>query len=817
MGLAAANFTDKLLSPKNLANLQDVLDNMARLLPSFGNIAGNVYSSLLTIIKAADPLTRRFVGYLEKQSETFSNFLDTKAASGELEKFFNRSGELAADFGKVFGNSFNFLGDIIKANFGTVGGGQYMLNWLKGATKKWAELSENMGKANLQGYFLGASKNSKAILQSVGSLVSEIGKLADMPEIKKTFDTLALGAPYLGSMLREGAKAGPILADLIVQITKIASIFADSGQINVYFGTLRNVAKFAADALNNETFKSLVNIVTQISGVALAVGTLHKAFSFGFKIIAGVILGPYNMIKGLPGAFTTATTAVGKFGVVLKGAFGVVGIIGAVVAGVIALNDQLEQAKKDSVTSGEKIRNAFLSGKSGVDVMKEALKDTGGNIMYVKREISGMIGDTPIVHLNTYITSMDDLATSGDKMKLVLAALSKENTGFGKSIGGTQDWFDKESDWTKVETAIGNTGSALAQLAGSSIPDASSKFLELTKAYQMTDADARRFLEAMPELKTQLAETARNAGMATDDTTLLNIAMQRGGDYSNIMASGLGGVDTAADNASKKVQWLSDKILGFGKTNLDTRDAVRRFEAAVDSVTESVKTNGKNLDITTAAGRSNQSALDDLARSAVNQATAIYKATGNTDELTKSMDKGRESLVKAAEKMGLTKDKAKTLADTLLGTPKDIQISVDANTGKATEKLESIKKNYGKGSGFWDNIFGWLTGPKKKDGGFVGFANGGYVKRLAPGGYVSGAGTSRSDSIPAMLSNGEYIINARATSENRELLDRINNNQSVKTAPTINMVINPSPGMDERSLAEMVSRRIAFEIRKGTI
>lgn len=33
---------------------------------------------------------------------------------------------------------------------------------------------------------------------------------------------------------------------------------------------------------------------------------------------------------------------------------------------------------------------------------------------------------------------------------------------------------------------------------------------------------------------------------------------------------------------------------------------------------------------------------------------------------------------------------------------------------------------------------------------------------IANGGYVTGAGTSRSDSIPAMLSNGEYVLNASA-------------------------------------------------------
>ena len=33
----------------------------------------------------------------------------------------------------------------------------------------------------------------------------------------------------------------------------------------------------------------------------------------------------------------------------------------------------------------------------------------------------------------------------------------------------------------------------------------------------------------------------------------------------------------------------------------------------------------------------------------------------------------------------------------------------------------------------------------------------------------------------------------------------------------INITVNPSPGMDERELAALVSRRIAFEIKRGTV
>lgn len=46
---------------------------------------------------------------------------------------------------------------------------------------------------------------------------------------------------------------------------------------------------------------------------------------------------------------------------------------------------------------------------------------------------------------------------------------------------------------------------------------------------------------------------------------------------------------------------------------------------------------------------------------------------------------------------------------------------------------------------------------------------------FATGGYISGAGTATSDSIPAMLSNGEYVIKASAVRQyGRTMLDRIN-------------------------------------------
>ena len=52
------------------------------------------------------------------------------------------------------------------------------------------------------------------------------------------------------------------------------------------------------------------------------------------------------------------------------------------------------------------------------------------------------------------------------------------------------------------------------------------------------------------------------------------------------------------------------------------------------------------------------------------------------------------------------------------------------------------------------------------------------IPRFATGGAVVGAGTGTSDSIPAMLSNGEFIVNSRAARANLPLLRAINSGRA---------------------------------------
>ena len=90
---------------------------------------------------------------------------------------------------------------------------------------------------------------------------------------------------------------------------------------------------------------------------------------------------------------------------------------------------------------------------------------------------------------------------------------------------------------------------------------------------------------------------------------------------------------------------------------------------------------------------------------------------------------------------------------------------------KIADKLIDMSIN-----SLFENAFPTSGGKSGAGGGGIGgiFASVGKLLGFASGGHVSGPGTGTSDSIPARLSDGEFVVNARATSQNRALLEAVN-------------------------------------------
>jgi len=79
------------------------------------------------------------------------------------------------------------------------------------------------------------------------------------------------------------------------------------------------------------------------------------------------------------------------------------------------------------------------------------------------------------------------------------------------------------------------------------------------------------------------------------------------------------------------------------------------------------------------------------------------------------------------------------------------------------------------------------------------------------GGLVRGPGSSRSDSIPAWLSNGEYVVNARATRENYPLLSSINAGAVVAS---MNSRRAGDRGINQRELEEAVAKAVVAGVKR---
>jgi len=84
------------------------------------------------------------------------------------------------------------------------------------------------------------------------------------------------------------------------------------------------------------------------------------------------------------------------------------------------------------------------------------------------------------------------------------------------------------------------------------------------------------------------------------------------------------------------------------------------------------------------------------------------------------------------------------------------------------------------------------------------FADGGQaVQHKAGGGPIYGAGGPREDKIPAMLSNGEYVINAAAYAEHPELVEAINHRRLPRFAD--GGLVSPSMSLQSPQIPRMPS------------
>lgn len=240
-----------------------------------------------------------------------------------------------------------------------------------------------------------------------------------------------------------------------------------------------------------------------------------------------------------------------------------------------------------------------------------------------------------------------------------------------------------------------------------------------------------------------------------------------------------GAMDAAAAEAEEFAATFRDV-----QTALDLSGSIGAYEASLDNLTASIKENGDQWDQSGPKGRANmEQARENVDKTilrfqALTEAGKDFAAQRFMDRAIRELE-GLASQSDAAEAALRPLIRALREADGQNVSPQVKLQGLGAAIGQLGGLLGTLKKVDGadanpsvkiEGLGSAIGGLGSLLGSLQTVDGFTANATvnvtrtGGDIPgvNVATGGYISGPGTSTSDSIPAMLSTGEFVMNAKA-------------------------------------------------------
>lgn len=503
--------------------------------------------------------------------------------------------------------------------------------------------------------------------------------------------------------------------------TKLDNLKGDVEALGGAFDSAMITMGSAADGPLRFVVQGLTELVDTFNG--LPEGAQQAVFWTGAVASAGSLaLGTYLTLVPKVAEFKIALDELGPSAQKTASRVGALARMGAVATaiGVVTYGvDALSEAiAKGLLPSAEKIENQMRSARSGVELFATALNSEG-------------------------IQNTQQAST-------LLASLADELD----AVAGSDFWNPASTSGTAVTVA-----NELAKIANSGdMALFSAQFRRLAEDAGLTERQMRTFIRANPDLENALIAQATKAGMASDAHSLLKVALGNATSESEEATkaaerqeAALREVAGQAEATGGEVDKLADSIRDFGSATLDVRGAQRDFEASIDDVKASLEKNGKSLDISTEKGRANESALDGVAKSALEYAAALYEQTGSQQKASDAISEGRERLIKLLERFGITGEAAEKYADKLGLIPENISTYVEAVVDPAAQAVDSFISKY---TGKRITVYVDAAGGKTYS------VQGSDIKYRADGGAITGPGGPKSDTIPAMLSPGEHVLTA---------------------------------------------------------
>jgi uncharacterized protein YukE len=291
IGQMAIDFSNAVTEGNRITTLESVWKTNDELLGKVGLAAGNFYGGLLDLLDAAKPLIDGFGDWILKLSETFEKTMAAKKATGELQTFFLNIKRVTGGLGKAFGTAFSVIGDLIDNVIQPGGAGDIFNTWLQKVTDGWKSFTKGGGENDgLTTFLNGAITNFTKILDIIGVIFVDLAKIGASPEFGVFLDKIKIAFEIFGDLGDSLKTTLPTVGDLAIKFATFTKLLTDSGAIEIFFGTLDKIFGVLNAIFGNSIVQKVLLFTGAVFAVVRAFTLVGKGAGIVFKGIIGSFL-----------------------------------------------------------------------------------------------------------------------------------------------------------------------------------------------------------------------------------------------------------------------------------------------------------------------------------------------------------------------------------------------------------------------------------------------------------------------------------------------------------------------------------------------
>lgn len=612
------------------------------------------------------------------------------------------------------------------------------------------------------------------------------------------------------AVLAVGAVVATAVAGTFALTTAFTGLVAD-GILPAESGLARLIGWFLGIDISAVAAKAaqekLAVAQAEVAGTAAvatgAVSALGRAETTAALEAAGLIVAE----EGLAVASTQAAGTVTGLQLALAG-LGIVGAIvavGSIVAGLVGMNAVTKKASSGTSNWAKTVADAEANAKKlkgSTDGASDSIKNMGntaGGAAAKVRTLVDYANDLSSVWSRAFDirfssgSALDNITKSFNAIRKSSADAAREISSLNADIASLTADKALQEYYLSVALAQGDMVTA-ARIQGN-LAGINANLATKNQALASAQEEANMTL------------TGNSDAAIENRGEIRNLVAQYQSYIQTLAASGASQAELAAATAQAKADFIAQATqLGYNATELST------YAAAFDDVNFAIANVPRDVtvDINTNPA---QTALDELLAKAVSTATGMTDAFNNVDttpaveqannvaiaieedrretglykdritEVVTNFDTGWSAMAqksnltstgmttdfgnysdrtisKFREVAGVGQEETGKIATTWTNMASDMPISVRAQSSNVRSSFNTVGQKASEGfQAGGSSVFGsnWWNGILKS---IFRFKDGGIVPGYASGGYISGPGGPRDDKVPAMLSAGEYVMNA---------------------------------------------------------